>query len=87
MRFLVIDGDKIYNSSSVVVSFITGVLLQLGVKEDIEIKRLGDTIEDIYSKVQHINLGDIIDYVYYNSDKIGVFTRNDWVDKIVEAQW
>jgi hypothetical protein len=87
MRFLVIDGDKIYNSSSNIVAFITGALLQLGVKEDTELKRLGDTIEDIYSKVQHIDLSDILDYVYYNSDKIGVFTRQDWVDKIVEAQW
>jgi hypothetical protein len=87
MRYLIISDDNIaYAPSGHVQAFITGALLQLGARGK-KLKELGDVIEDIYTKVQHVDLGDIVDYVYYNDDKIGTYTRADWVDKIVEAQW
>jgi hypothetical protein len=86
-RYMVITNDNIvYETNSNAQIFIIGGLLNLGARGE-KLKELADVIENIYGKVQHVDLGDIVDYVYYNDDKIGTYTRADWVDKIVEAQW
>jgi hypothetical protein len=86
MRYMIITDDSIvYYAESNISAFITGALLQLGVRGK-QLKELGDIIEDIYTKVQHVDLGDIVDYVYYNDDKVGTFTRSEWVEKILEGQ-
>jgi len=86
-RYMVITNDNmVYTTDSNVQIFIIGGLLNLGARGK-KLKELGDVIENIYGKVQHVDLGDIVDYVYYNDDKIGVYTTTDWINKIVEAQW
>jgi hypothetical protein len=86
-RYMVITNDNmVYTTDSNVQIFIIGGLLNLGARGK-KLKELGDVIENIYGKVQHVDLGDIVDYVYYNDDKIETYTTADWIDKIVEAQW
>jgi hypothetical protein len=87
MRYMIITDDNIvYTPTGHIQAFITGALLELGVRGE-RLKKLGDVIEDIYLKTQHVDLGEIVDYVSDNEDKIGVFSRADWVDEIVEGQW
>ena len=87
MRYMIITDDNIvYTPTGHIQAFITGALLELGVRGE-RLKKLGDEIEDIYIKSQHLDLGEIVDYVFDNQDKIGVFSRADWVDEIMEGQW
>ena len=87
MRYMIISDDNIvYTPKEHIQAFITGALLEIGVRGQ-KLKELGDVIEDIYLKAEHVDIGDIVDYVFDNQDKIGVFSRTDWLIKIVEEQW
>jgi hypothetical protein len=83
---IISDDNIVYTPTGHIQAFITGALLDLGVRSK-ELKELVDVIEDIYLKAEHVDIGDIVDYVFDNQDKIGVFSRTDWLVKIVEAQW
>jgi hypothetical protein len=84
---MVISNDNIvYTPTGHIQAFITGALLEIGVIGK-KLEELVDIIEDIYLKAEHVDLGDIVDYVFDNQDKIGVFSRTDWLVKIVEEQW
>jgi hypothetical protein len=87
MRYMIISDDNIvYTPTGHIQAFITGALLDLGVRGK-ELKELVDTIEDIYLKAEHVDLGDIIDYVFDNQDKLGMLNSRDWLDEIVKEQW
>jgi hypothetical protein len=83
---IISDDNIVYTPTEHIQAFITGALLEIGVRGQ-KLKELGDVIEDIYLKAEHVDIGDIVDYVFDNQDKIGVFSRTDWLVKIVEAQW
>jgi hypothetical protein len=87
MRYLIIDNEKIYHANSNIVAFITGALLQLGVDNDKELKRLGDICENVYLKASFTDLGRIVDYVYEQRDKIEEMDTREILDEITGGQW
>jgi hypothetical protein len=87
MRYLIIDNEKIYHANSNIVAFITGALLQLGVDNDNELKRLGDICENVYLKASFTDLGRIVDYVYEQRDKIEEMDTREILDEITGGQW
>ena len=87
MRFLIINGEKIYNANSSLTAFIMGSLLELGVEDEKELKELGEISSWVYMKGERLDIGDITDYVYEHRDTIRDLSPRDIIEKIVEAQW
>ena len=87
MRYMIISDDNIvYTPTGHIQAFITGALLNLGARGK-ELKELGDEIENIYIKGEGVDLGNIVDYVFENKDKLGMLNSRDWLDEIVKEQW
>lgn len=87
MRFLIINGEKIYNANNSLTAFIMGSLLELGVEDEKELERLGEISKHTYLKANFTDITRIIDYVYEHRDTIEEMDTREILDEIVGSEW
>jgi hypothetical protein len=83
---IISDDNIVYTPIGHIQAFITGALLNLGARGK-ELKELNDLIENIYIKSEGVDLGNIVDYVFENKDRVDMLDTRDWIDEIVKEQW